>query len=129
MRGGGCIIFKAMTFLLSFGLSRSQQGKGHMHRIYDSRRWRRLRALKLSLDPICQYCRQAPATVADHARRVKDGCDPWDISNLVASCWSCHQSKRQAEKTGRAFTGRRIKSGVDAATGLPLDGGHWWRRE
>jgi 5-methylcytosine-specific restriction protein A len=99
-----------------------------MDRVYDSRRWRKLRAAKLALNPVCEYCRQAPATVADHKKRIKAGGAAWDIANLKSSCWACHQSKRQHEKDGRAFTGRRIKTGVNAATGLPTGGEHWWHK-
>lgn len=88
-----------------------------------------MRAAKLAQDPVCQYCRQDRATVADHKVRIKDGADPWDFANLVSSCGPCHQSKRQAEKDGRQFTGRRIKTGVDPATGLPVGQGHWWRND
>jgi 5-methylcytosine-specific restriction endonuclease McrA len=98
-------------------------------RVYDTRQWRKLRAAKLAQDPVCQYCRRERATVADHGKRIKDGGAAWNISNLVSSCWACHQSKRQAEKDGRAFTGRRIRTGVDAATGLPTGGEHWWLNE
>jgi 5-methylcytosine-specific restriction enzyme A len=94
---------------------------------YATRQWRRLRAAVLAMHPVCEYCRQERATVADHRTRIKDGGAVWDMANIVASCWACHQSKRQAERSGREFTGRRIKAGVDPATGLPIGGGHWWK--
>jgi hypothetical protein len=36
------------------------------------------------MNPVCEYCRRAPATVADHGVRIKDGGATLDISNLVS---------------------------------------------
>lgn len=68
--------------------------------VYRSKRWRKLRALVLTERPYCQRdgC-QAPATDVDHVRRIEDGGDPWNPSNLQSLCHP-HHSEKTARETG-----------------------------
>ena len=100
-----------------------------MGKIYDKRRWRRLRRKKLSADPLCEYCpagKITPATQVDHVLAINDGGDPWAWDNLKSTCAPCHSSKtRYIEQMGRDRVPVR---GVDPATGLPIDPEHWWNK-
>mgnify|MGYP000725314454 CR=1 FL=1 len=73
--------------------------------IYKSSRWVKLRAHHLRLHPCCVMCEQfniyEPATVVDHIKEVKDGGDPWDMSNLQSLCRSHHQTKTGQETKKR----------------------------
>lgn len=65
-----------------------------------SERWRRLRAYKLTNDPYCQSpgC-DRPAEHVDHVRRIEDGGDPWNLTNLQSLCQP-HHSQKTARETG-----------------------------
>ena len=87
--------------------------------IYACGRWRKLRAYKLRLDPLCEYCpadRKRPATEVDHWQAIADGGAPYDLDNLRSACKTCH-----SQKTKR---GERLH-GCDA-NGVPRDARHWW---
>ena len=93
---------------------------------YSHRRWRRLRAMKLSTDPLCEMCsargRTTLATVVDHKKPISDGGEPWDWDNLQSLCKTDHDAaKKSQEATGHL-------RGCDA-NGLPLDPQHPWNRE
>jgi 5-methylcytosine-specific restriction protein A len=66
---------------------------------YCSQRWRRLRASKLGLDPLCSVCLAAGRTVAatdvDHLERHDGPDDPrfWLWANLDSKCKPCHSRK------------------------------------
>ena len=94
---------------------------------YNTARWARLRALKLRLNPICEHCGQSLATQVDHRQGVAKGGGVWDLDNLQSLCASCHSRKTNLEDGGcfNPPTDRR----VDAATGWPLDGTHWWNNK
>src|SRR5262245_56306550 len=102
-----------------------------MGRIYNDLRWRRLRRAKLAANPACEYHPAGAFALAvdvDHRVPISRGGDPLAWSNLVSSCHECHSSKtRNVDVLGRDHFVPRIK-GVDAATGLPVDPGHWWRK-
>ena len=94
---------------------------------YSHRRWRRLRAHQLRVEPLCRFCkatgRIVAAEVVDHIERHGGDVNRfWDSTNLQSLCVECHDTlKRQQEKRG-------WMDGVDAATGLPLDHAHpAWR--
>ncbi len=73
---------------------------------YNGRRWRRVRALKLTQDPLCIDCEAkgiiTPATVADHEPQAKvliaRGDDPYDMKWLYSRCASCHNAKSGRER-------------------------------
>lgn len=71
--------------------------------LYCTSRWRRLREIKFSQSPVCEMCSKLgklQATEAiDHWIEVSMikglGNDAliWDLENLVAMCWKCHNQK------------------------------------
>ena len=87
---------------------------------YNTARWKRLRALQLSTEPLCRFCKQQGrdtlATVADHVVPVaKDPELAFDQDNLQSLCAQCHSgAKQRQEKRGR--------SGGCDADGNPIDG-------
>jgi 5-methylcytosine-specific restriction protein A len=77
-------------------------------RLYNNRRWRRLRLQQLASEPHCRMCRvqdgQATiATVADHIEPHRgDDLLFWDPANLQSLCARHHNSDKQSlEKGGR----------------------------
>ena len=69
--------------------SASKRGYGRMHQ-----RWRRM---VLHRFPICNLCKRAPSTVADHIVPLsQDG--GWTLENGQGLCASCHGRKTAGEK-------------------------------
>ena len=70
---------------------------------YNSSVWRKLRNLKLSRDPLCEYCMEREqikiASEVDHVIPLKV---VWskrlDINNLKSSCHRCHMKKTQEDR-------------------------------
>lgn len=95
-------------------------------RLYDTPRWRRLRASFLATHPLCMLClrigRDTMASVVDHIQPHEG--DPelfWAVDNLQALCPPCHSAaKRMQEKHG-------YSQGCDL-NGFPLDSGHRWSK-
>lgn len=83
-----------------------------LKRFYQSQKWRRLRLLKLSKNPLCEACEPRgivkPAAHIDHVQPIKTGSEPWalQIENLRALCLSCH-----SRKTGRSGADQKKASG------------------
>jgi 5-methylcytosine-specific restriction enzyme A len=91
---------------------------------YCTEQWQRLRKLKLSTDPLCEYCqphRLTPAREVDHRTPITAGGEPWSLENLASACTRCHSQKTRADAQGIPW--RRKGCGVD---GKPLDQSHWW---
>lgn len=68
-------------------------------RFYQSPAWRKLRALKLSIDPLCEDClKQGRTTVAvevHHVEKRKLRPDlALSLENLASLCVPCHNMKR-----------------------------------
>lgn len=78
---------------------------GQDHSIYNSDRWRRLRAIQLNNEPCCEECRRKgrirAATVADHVIAIQDGGEAWNIDNLQSMCAPCHNRKSGKEKRNK----------------------------
>lgn len=88
---------------------------------YD-RAWSRLRSLKLSHDPLCEWCakqdRVTSAEVVDHVVPIRDDPDRrLDYSNLQSLCAEHHNSLKQQED----HLGYTPEVGAD---GWPLDAKH-----
>lgn len=66
---------------------------------YNSGRWRRIRKQFITLNPLCESCKNAgviePARVVDHIEPIEYGGDPYAGNNLQSLCVPCH-----ARKTG-----------------------------
>ena len=93
--------------------------------IYASREyaeWRRIvisRAHGYCQDPSCKYPnRYGIRLFADHVIELKDGGAPFDPSNGLARCGSCHTIKTVAERIKRSAERCVRKDGR-----LPTDGG------
>ncbi|WP_460406572.1 HNH endonuclease signature motif containing protein [Actinophytocola sediminis] len=63
-----------------------------------TRRWRRLRAAKLTADPLCQWpeCVRL-ADEVDHIVPLSEDGDRWSWSNLQSLCTPHHAEKTRAE--------------------------------
>lgn len=80
-----------------------QQGRQHSNtKFYQSTQWRKLRALKLSQQPLCEEClthgTHTPASVADHITPINRGGVALDIENLQSLCSTCHNKKSAKER-------------------------------
>jgi len=72
-------------------------------KFYNSNAWKKLRKLKQSRDPLCEYClekdRTRIATEVDHVIPIKIN---WsmrlDLNNLKSTCHGCHMNKTQEDK-------------------------------
>lgn len=85
-------------------------------RIYESVRWRKLRAFKLRSEPLCRVCKRQ-ANEVDHILSVREHPHlAWDLDNLQSLCKSCHSSKTKSNEH---------VIGCDEG-GMPLDARHWW---
>ena len=85
------------------------------------RRWRKLRARKLTDEPRCEPClakgRVTMATEAHHRKPISQGGGKYDYANLQSVCGDCQ---------GEAH-GAKPKIRIDPRTGLPLPGqNHPW---
>ena len=70
-------------------------------KIYDSKRWQTARKQALYRDGgMCVMCNE-PATLVDHIKEIKDGGDPYSLSNLQSLCFRCHSIKTQDENKKR----------------------------
>lgn len=78
-------------------------------KIYNTSRWRRLRALKLKDQPLCEVClshgviRQADEvhhldSFMDYVDRSEQAEKAYDYSNLQSICKQCHQKEHHQKK-------------------------------
>ena len=97
-------------------------------RFYNSANWKRLRALKLRANPICEMClpdRITLATAVDHIKAINLGGSATALDNLQSLCHACHNRKTTyIERMGKA---RVPVKGCDA-NGKPLDPDHFWNK-
>lgn len=81
-------------------------------RVYRTSRWRRLRELKLTNDPLCELCleegRTTPAEDVHHKTSFMSVTDPvqrnflaYDYDNLQSLCKVCHQKIHNAKDYGK----------------------------
>ena len=72
---------------------------------YESPEWRKLRALHLKRNPLCEKCfvngRITPAVIVDHKVEIKDGGGKLDAENLTSMCRACHNKKTAQERASR----------------------------
>ncbi len=77
---------------------KAQEGRIHSNtKFYQSPAWRKLRALKLEQNPLCEQCGMKSAKVADHITPINQGGEPLDINNLQSLCHTCHNCKSGRE--------------------------------
>ena len=74
----------------------------HNTEFYQSTAWRKLRAMKLAQEPMCEECarlgRLTPAQMVDHIVPINKGGGALDKSNLQSLCNSCHARKSAKDK-------------------------------
>lgn len=98
-------------------------------RLYDQRRWKRVRARQLAREPLCRACRAMGEVTAaehvDHIVAIADGGAPFDPGNLQSLCPSHHSLKTKAvDEAGHdadAWSHRGAFS-----DGSPRDPSHPW---
>ena len=79
-----------------------QEGRIHSNtKFYQSPQWRRLRALQLEQEPLCEDCRIRAATLADHIKPINQGGEALNIDNLQSLCHQCHNKKSGRESHAR----------------------------
>lgn len=101
-----------------------------MSRIYDTARWKRLRARHLAMFPLCQPCAAAGRTTAgrhvDHKHAISDGGDPFPAHDgLESMCPPCHSAKTARGAEHGAVRSTKPRKGCDA-NGNPIDAAHPW---
>jgi len=109
---------------------RSEQARLY-RRLYQSPRWRKLRAYQLAEHPLCQcaHCREGDgrvtvATVVDHIK-PHNGDEElfFDEGNIQSMAKTCHDKWKQSSDRG----GAGFNAGCDK-DGMPLSNNHWWRQ-
>lgn len=100
---------------------------------YSTARWKRLRELRLNLNPMCEGCLQAgfvrKANHVDHRKAISDGGDAFpEIAGLASLCASCHSAKTARGPEAGAIKTNRPRKGCDI-NGMPLDPDHPWNRD
>lgn len=103
-----------------------------MSRVYDSARWKALRARHLHLFPLCQPCQRANritiANTVDHRIAMSEGGPAYpDHDGLEAMCVPCHSRKTARGGEHGAVQTDRIIQGGDAS-GWPTDPAHPWNK-
>jgi 5-methylcytosine-specific restriction enzyme A len=104
---------------------------------YTTRRWERLRRLKLKTHPLCEACLQVgeiePATVVDHripiserGRQERLASEAFvSLDQLASLCASHHNTKTRAEQLGQQDW---MRAGCDVF-GRPNDPDHPWNKQ
>ena len=73
--------------------------------IYHTYQWKKLRARKALLNPICEHCElngiATPVQEVDHIIEIEDGGEVWDIDNLQSLCKRHHKIKTDKAKAER----------------------------
>lgn len=99
-------------------------------RVYDTRRWQRVRANQLRREPLCRLCitegqaTPRPAQHVDHITPISAGGSPFDPSNLQSLCPPHHSSKTAQDKQGIAFDDWELRGCYP--DGSPRDPRHPW---
>ena len=80
-----------------------QAGRRHANtEFYQSTAWRKLRAIKLHWQPLCEECLEhdwhTPAQMVDHIVPINRGGAALDLQNLQSLCNSCHNRKSARER-------------------------------
>lgn len=111
---------------------------------YWSPEWRKVRAIKLRKDPLCEDCfeegRVTPAKLVDHVKERKDGGAPLKLENLKSQCYKCHAVKTAVAKREREGLpespltppaqpfGRKTEVAAKLGGGGISEGGHYGKR-
>jgi len=85
------------------------------HDFYQSKEWRMLRAFKLQLNPLCEFCFKHNKFIdkdieVDHIIDIKERPDlRFTLSNLQSLCKSCHSYKTTDSGTNGKITNTRLE--------------------
>ena len=81
-----------------------------MTRLYDTADWKRIAALQLARQPLCQACPGiVAATLVDHIVPITAGGAERDPANLQSLCRCCHADKTACEKRGRKWIPKKYR--------------------
>jgi 5-methylcytosine-specific restriction endonuclease McrA len=84
-----------------------------IHKFYQSRQWKKLRAWFIRSNPLCGLCGDV-AQIVDHILPIEQGGGTMDVSNLQSLCKSCHNKKHFG-----GGEGKKLKTyGSDSGAGL-----------
>jgi len=75
-------------------------------KFYNSSEWKKLRALQLNDEPLCEIC-QSIGEVVDHIKEISDGGCATCLDNLQTLCKICHNIK-----TARVARDKKKMEGV-----------------
>lgn len=101
-----------------------------MSRVYDTQRWKRVRANQLAREPLCRLCIEEgqniprPAHHVDHKTPISAGGAPFDPANLQSLCHAHHSEKTALDKVGIAFDDWELRGCYP--DGSPRDPSHPW---
>ena len=100
---------------------------------YDTPNWKKLRALKLAAEPMCEECRaegkRVVANVVDHRIAISQGGHPFPaLEGLASLCVRHHSMKTARGPEAGAAKRTRPRSACDP-DGKPLDRHHPWNAD
>lgn len=72
----------------------------NIQKFYESKQWKKIRAMQLRAEPICISCGKI-ATHVDHIVEIKDGGSKTSMENLQSMCIRCHNKKTAEAKSQR----------------------------
>lgn len=78
------------------------EGRKHSNSaFYQSTEWRKLRAIKIQIQPLCEECLRkgmySIAKVIDHIKPINQGGASLSMDNLQSLCSGCHNRKSGLE--------------------------------
>ena len=89
--------------------------------------WEQVRAIKLSVNPLCEECNHAgmttPALMVHHIKPIYGKDDPGRLAldNLMSLCESCHDAKHSGAPESKRVQGCDVR-------GLPTHPDHPWAK-
>jgi len=104
-----------------------------MGRIYNTKQWKQVRKLYLSLNPLCEVCKVAerltPGSQVDHVQAIEEGGAPFDLDNLMTLCQRHHSRKTVMRDRGfgNKPSNKPLINGCKS-DGTPIDPSHHWNR-
>ena len=107
VRGGGyCIRHRSDARRVRRSIQPERRESAEWHTLYDSDRWRMMRAAQLLREPFCRECAavgiRTRANTADHITPHRgDQTLFYNPENLQSLCQSCHSRKTMEERTAR----------------------------
>jgi 5-methylcytosine-specific restriction endonuclease McrA len=100
--------------------------EGTYSHLYRTKRWSKLRAAHLALQPLCVMCQQygevEDATIVDHITPHRGNMDLFWSGPFQSLCETCHNRHKKMQESG----GRLM--GCDAM-GIPIDTNHLWNQD